>query len=704
MSRPVSPKSPLSPPGLEGRGRVASQPSHPGTYFIGRYRVVDDIGVGGMATVHLARMDGAGGFQKWVAIKRIHPHLVENDQIIKMFLDEARIAASISHPNVAQVFDLGSHENTHWIAMEYLHGEPLREVLRHVMETGPALEAPLAARIIADAAEGLHAAHELRGKDGQPLNLVHRDVTPHNLFLTYAGVVKVVDFGIAKVTGRLSTTQAGTLKGKIAYMAPEQIRGKDIDRRADIFALGVVLWELTTGRRLFRMDTDLETVERVQDCIVPPPSSLAYDYPAQLESIVMTALRKDRNERFQTARDLSRALQQYLMQSSQFVGPEEISAYVAELFGDRIRQREAHLKWAADVTKTLSFDQFRPAFAAAGMSVESARREVEVRRSENRIDAYAEEDDDDADETVVEPFRAAIMRQEAVRYTKDTEPGKGPPRPGSAQRPAVPKPFPSPHQTESVTIDEEHSPANRRRPLDADSATDPTTRRFVSNPPSKLASEPNLAVDDLVDDDDDDVATIVREPAVALKQDRLFIPGRGSPDARAPSGPRPSVQQPAVAPSVTPSGVVPMPPASALTPSGVVPRQASIPGPAPMPAGMIPPAPVSVQGLPIPGPAPSGTFHAPGPINPMPLPQSLITTGYDYSRGNAQMSGPYASFDPNFDENQWARGLRGSPILVYAAAAVGGFLIVAVLIAVLLGGPDRSPRPIPLPPPPPVST
>ncbi|MBX3130366.1 MAG: serine/threonine protein kinase [Polyangiaceae bacterium] len=329
-----------------------------GTYFLGRYRIVDEIGVGGMASVHLARADGPGGFQKWVAIKRIHRHLAEDEQFIRMFLDEARIAARISHPNVAQVFDLGKHRDTYWIAMEYLHGEPLREVMRAVEEAAaPQMGPLLAAKLVADSAEGLHAAHELRDKEGNLLNLVHRDVTPHNLFMTYDGAVKVVDFGIAKVAGRLANTRAGTLKGKLAYMSPEQVRGAAIDRRTDIFALGVVLWELTTGRRLFRMDSDLETLERVQACVVPPPSSIVPDYPVELESIVMRALAKDLERRFQTARDVSRALQQYLMRAGSFVGPEEIGKYVKHVLSDRFQRREAHLQWAAEVTQTISLEQ-----------------------------------------------------------------------------------------------------------------------------------------------------------------------------------------------------------------------------------------------------------------------------------------------------------------------------------------------------------
>ncbi|MCU0690248.1 MAG: protein kinase [Polyangiaceae bacterium] len=355
----TSPKRSTSRSTREASPGGSSNDGRCGTYFLGPYRVVDELGVGGMATVELARMDGAGGFQKWVAIKRIHQHLTEDVQFINMFLDEARIAASISHPNVAQVFDLGRHEHQYWIAMEYLHGEPLREVMRRNEELGQPMRPELAARVIADAAEGLHAAHELRGKDGRPLNLVHRDVSPHNLFVTYDGVVKVVDFGIAKVAGSLSHTHAGMLKGKLAYMAPEQVRDRRIDRRTDIFALGVVLWELTTGRRLFRVESDLGTLSLVEACVVPRPASMDAAYPADLESVLLHALQKEPEDRFQTAREFSRALQRYLMNANCFVGPEEISEYLTSLFEDRVHQRKEHLRWAAEVTQTVSIENVR---------------------------------------------------------------------------------------------------------------------------------------------------------------------------------------------------------------------------------------------------------------------------------------------------------------------------------------------------------
>lgn len=393
-----------------------SRLTHPGTYFIGRYRIVDEIGVGGMASVHLARVDGAGGVQKWVAIKRIHQHLVQDEQVVKMFMDEARIAASISHPNVAQVFDVGSDNNVHWLAMEYLHGEPLREVLRYEMECGNLMDPALATRIVAEAAEGLHAAHELRGQDGNWLNLVHRDVTPHNLFVTYDGVVKVVDFGIAKVAHRLSETQAGTLKGKIAYMAPEQAAGRELDRRTDIFSLGVVLWELLTGMRLFRMESDLETYERVRMCQVPSPSTILAGFPQELDEIVMKALRKDPAQRFQTAREFSRALNQFLVHSGRFIGAEEKAGYLSAVFGDRIAQRNAYLKLAAQVTKTMPPSEAMVGAAVPHGSSPSRREEDDaptVLESANRFAGGKKMGQGDR-KTVAEAHSGSGLRQAAT--------------------------------------------------------------------------------------------------------------------------------------------------------------------------------------------------------------------------------------------------------------------------------------------------
>jgi serine/threonine-protein kinase len=335
---------------VSSRQKPARDDGSAQSFFLGRYHVVGEIGAGGMGSVHLARVDGPGGFQKWVAIKRIHAHLVEDESFVKMFFDEARVAARISHPNVATVFDLGKHDDSYWIAMEYLHGEPLRETMRRTERPGQPMPPEIACRIIADSAEGLHAAHELAGTSGEKLNLVHRDVTPHNLFVTYDGMTKVVDFGIAVFSSRMASTRAGMLKGKLAYMSPEQVAGDPVDRRTDVFALGVVLWELTTGQRLFRMDSDLEMMAKVRECNPPRPSTVVRGYPVDLEKIVMKALSKNRNDRYRTARELSRALESLLMRRGMFVKNDEVAAYMQSLFADRIRKREEHLRWAAGVT------------------------------------------------------------------------------------------------------------------------------------------------------------------------------------------------------------------------------------------------------------------------------------------------------------------------------------------------------------------
>jgi len=307
--------------------------------FLGRYRIVDEIGIGGMAAVHLA-CAGSRDSRTWVAVKQIHRHLVEDDAFVHMFLDEARVAARIAHPNVARVFDFGKADDTYWMAMEYLHGEPLREIRGR-------MPYDLACRVIADAAEGLHAAHELLGRDGRQLGLVHRDVTPHNLFVTYDGVTKIVDFGVAKFSSRMSDARPGIIGAKLAHMSPEQVQGEGIDRRTDIFALGVVLWKLTTGQDLFRMESDLDTLAKVQECNVPRPSTIIGDYPIGLENIVMKALSKRREDRYDTAHELAKDLESF------FALPDALSVYLRSIFADRIEKRDAHLRWAEETVRTI---------------------------------------------------------------------------------------------------------------------------------------------------------------------------------------------------------------------------------------------------------------------------------------------------------------------------------------------------------------
>jgi serine/threonine-protein kinase len=310
---------------------------------IGRYELVWELGTGGMAAVFLARARGPAGFHKWFAIKRIHPHLAKDKRFVDMFLDEARIAAAIHHPNVAQVFDLGAGDE-HYIAMEYLHGEHLGVLAVRAVRQWGRIPYEIAARIVGAAADGLHHAHEARGPGGETLGLVHRDVSPQNVFVTYEGTVKLTDFGIAKAENRITHTQTGAMKGKCAYMAPEQALGQTVDRRTDVFALGIVLWEITTGRRLFKAETDAQTLMRITSGKVRRPSELESSYPPELERIVMRALATRPENRYPTAAAMARDLDRYIASTGKPAGRAEVRALMTELFSDRIHAKEDLLR------------------------------------------------------------------------------------------------------------------------------------------------------------------------------------------------------------------------------------------------------------------------------------------------------------------------------------------------------------------------
>jgi len=274
---------------------------------IGRYELCFELASGGMASVYLARINGVSGFEKLVALKRIHPHLAKEKGYVDMFLDEARIASRITHANVCSVFDFGEVDGEHYIAMEYLVGEPLSRLMsrsaRDKSQRRSRLLPLRMARIIADACEGLHAAHELKDANGDLLHVVHRDVSPRNLFVTYDGAVQVVDFGIASANERLHHTATGKVKGTFAYMSPEQLTAHPIDRRVDIWALGVTLWEMLAVRRLFKRDTT-----------------------------VLKALERDPEDRWQTAREMGKALRQFLGTQNEIMGPAELSEWMGEVF------------------------------------------------------------------------------------------------------------------------------------------------------------------------------------------------------------------------------------------------------------------------------------------------------------------------------------------------------------------------------------
>ena len=269
-----------------------------------KYRPIAELGQGGMAQVFLALASGPAGFNKLVVIKQIREQFAEDPEFLTMFLDEARRAARLNHPNVVQTNEVGGDGKRFYICMEYLEGQPLNRILTRVGPTrGVTLGMQL--RILVDALEGLHHAHELCDYDGHPLQVVHRDATPHNIFVTYAGQVKVVDFGIAKALSSSSETRTGVLKGKVAYMAPEQAMGEKVDRRADLFSMGMILWEMLAGKRLFKGVPDVAVLQKIVNGSIPSPVTVKPDVAPELEAICMKALAHSRDNRYATAAEMA---------------------------------------------------------------------------------------------------------------------------------------------------------------------------------------------------------------------------------------------------------------------------------------------------------------------------------------------------------------------------------------------------------------
>lgn len=316
---------------------------------LGRYELLLPIAKGGMASVWAARLRGTRGFQKMVAIKTMLPGLVDDLHFERMFLDEASLASQVRHPHVIEILDLGEVDRILYLVMEWVDGEPLNIIMKYAATRG-GIPLAIAVSITAQACRGLHAAHELRDESGTLVGLVHRDVSPQNVLLTYDGVVKVVDFGVAKATSRASNeTEAGQLKGKIAYMSPEQLRGERIDRRTDVFAMGILLYMMTTGTHPFRGDDQGQTIRRItSDDAVVTPSSIIPGYPAGLEAVVMQALAKDASKRYPTANDMLIGLTRALPPSMRPSTDEEVAEFLRALLPDRLEKRKNAIKSALE--------------------------------------------------------------------------------------------------------------------------------------------------------------------------------------------------------------------------------------------------------------------------------------------------------------------------------------------------------------------
>ncbi len=304
-----------------------------------RYRVTERLEAGGMAEVFLGEVVGMQGFKKRVAIKRVLPHLAQNKAFMGMFLDEARLGARLDHANIVSVFDIGAADNTYFLVMEYVDGCNLKALMEGLRKQGVPFPLGPAVFIAQEACRGLSYAHELTDEQGEPLHIVHRDISPPNILISKRGEVKVTDFGLAKAATQLEKTDPGVVKGKFGYLSPEAAMGQEVDARADLFALGVVLWEMLAGRRLFLGESDYHTVKLVQAAEVPSLRQLHPDVDEAFEQVLRKALARDPRDRFQTAREMGDALAGYLFSRQLKVTSYDVAALVKQVLSEKERAK-----------------------------------------------------------------------------------------------------------------------------------------------------------------------------------------------------------------------------------------------------------------------------------------------------------------------------------------------------------------------------
>jgi len=369
----------------------------------GKYTLVAKLATGGMAEIFLARLLSDGGFEKLVCIKRILPHLAKDPQFVAMFLDEARVVARISHPNVCQVFELGEIEGQYYIAMEYLAGVPLSVFRRADYYASPA-DPRLVAAFGVQACDGLHHAHQLKSATGEQLGVVHRDISAQNLFVTIDGIVKVLDFGIAKVQDQSVRTSTGAVKGTYAYMSPEQLRGEKVDRRADVWALGAVLWETLAQRHLFKRDNEFLTFQAITSDPIPSICELRPDVPPLLGDTIARAISRDREQRFATARALGEALAQAVGPLGGILGAPAISDEVERAFAGLMDEQRKLLEMAR-AGDTFDLERSNPLGGAS-----TRLTTTPVSNIKNKLEAASAE--------VAQYVRA----QQAIRSLEDDEP------------------------------------------------------------------------------------------------------------------------------------------------------------------------------------------------------------------------------------------------------------------------------------------
>lgn len=303
--------------------------------IVGRYALFDEIAAGGMATVHLGRLVGQVGFTRTVAVKRLHPQYAKDQEFVTMFVDEARLASRIQHPNVVSTLDVVKTHDELFLVMEYVQGEALSKLVRNAAKRGERIPPNIVLSVMSGMLHGLHAAHEAKSETREPLNIVHRDISPQNVLVGLDGVARVLDFGVAKAAMRSGATRDGQMKGKLSYMSPEQLNGKDIDRRSDIFAAGIVLWEALAGKRLFAGADTGEILGKVLASDIPTPKSVVPSLADEVSEVVMRSLERDPAKRFQTARDFAVALEK----ASGLATAHTVGEWVREYGGEELGKR-----------------------------------------------------------------------------------------------------------------------------------------------------------------------------------------------------------------------------------------------------------------------------------------------------------------------------------------------------------------------------
>ena len=320
-----------------------------------KYEIVKRLAMGGMGEVFVARQTGIAGFDRLVILKNLLPELAKQEELVNQFLDEARVAATLNHPNIVSILEVGEWEGVYYLAMEYIKGSDLVQLQIEAYKREKPIPMTVAAQIIHDAALGLDHAHHASNMSGDALNIVHRDISPHNIMIRTDGVGKVVDFGIAKAAGRLTRTATGMIKGKLHYMSPEQIQGQTITGATDQFALGVVLWEMVARRRLFKEKSDIKTYERIIACEIPSLRELNSQVPPEFENIVMKMLAKDPNDRFARLEDAAAELNHFAHLQDKKAGIKQVANFLKEVFDEALEDKaKAFLSDAGKYMKTPS--------------------------------------------------------------------------------------------------------------------------------------------------------------------------------------------------------------------------------------------------------------------------------------------------------------------------------------------------------------